>query len=432
VGSLKGDGGAGEGEDGKTKEESTKAKAVEDFKQRQKKKKLPEIENIVNVYDLQRLAQKMMTKENWDYYISGADDEITLRENEYVFQRIWLKPRVLINVTKIDTTSKILGIPTSMPIYLTATALTKLAHPEGDLAISKAAQTKGLLHMVPILGSCPLEEIHNNAKTTNQPLFFQLYMNENREMVETILRRVKECDSYKAICVTVDAPVLGRRERDIRNRLINFEQDKNTPHVLNAQKIQGKGRGYAQSIAFTDPSLHWEDLEWIRSITNLPIVLKGVQTGEDAILAVKHNVSAIILSNHGGRQLDYARSSIEVLEEVTEYLKRENLVGKIEIWVDGGIRRGTDIFKAIALGATAVGIGRSMLFGLASYGQEGVEKVVDLLREELVVCMTNMGTPSIQHINSSHILRHNLHDHFLPSPTNFSSEHNYSPLLSKL
>ena len=415
-----------ESKEAEESEEQKLERERKEFIKKQKHNKLPDIDRIVNIYDLQALSERMMKKESWDYYISGADDEITLRENESAFQRIWLKPRVLINVSNINTNTKILGYPSTLPIYFSATALTKFAHPDGDLAISRAAGNKGLIQMFPTLSSCSIESVPQNS-TPDQVHFFQLYLNTDRSLIERLVKRV-EGSGFKALCITVDAPVIGRRERDIRNKYM----DSNTPNLQRVQTLN-RNKGVAKAIGgWIDPSFSWDDLRWIKTITNMPIVLKGIQTAEDAILAVQHNIPAIIISNHGGRQLDSSRSGIEILEEVVTALKRENLFGLIEIWVDGGIRRGTDVFKALAMGATAVGIGRPMLYGLASYGQEGVEKVIDLFRDELTICMGNMGTPSISDINSSHVITKNLGDHYALSPTNYSSQNNYKPILAKL
>eukprot|EP00026_Physarum_polycephalum_P005599 Phypoly_transcript_05634.p1 GENE.Phypoly_transcript_05634~~Phypoly_transcript_05634.p1 ORF type:complete len:510 (+),score=103.58 Phypoly_transcript_05634:350-1879(+) len=387
----------------------------------------PPIEHMLNVYDFEGIARKTMAKEAWDYYSSGADDEVTLRENHTAFQRIWLRPRVLVNVKTINTKSKILGYESSFPLYISATALAKLANPEGEVVLTRAAYSQGVIQMLPTLASCSLDEMIE-AKKPDQIQFYQLYVNGNRKVTEDIVRRAEK-GGCKALFVTVDAPQLGRREKDMRNKF--------TASEANEQKRAGekvnRNQGTARAISsFIDPSLCWADIAWLKSITSMPIVLKGVQCGEDAVLAVKYGCAGIVLSNHGGRQLDFSRSGIEVLAEVMDALKAAKAEKKLEIYVDGGIRRGTDIFKALALGATAVGIGRPSLYGLAAYGQDGVERVIEILRDELVMCMGLMGTPTIADIKPEMAVTRNLPDHYVPVPKDYLRERTYEPLMSKL
>jgi L-lactate dehydrogenase (cytochrome) len=364
----------------------------------------------------------MMKKEGWDYYSSGADDEVTLRENHVAFQRIWLKPRVLVNVSKVNMSCKILGHQSTLPLYLTATALGKLAHPDGELAITRAAFNQGVIQMCPTLASYSLEEMMA-AKQPGQVQFYQLYVNYNKKTTEEIIRKAEK-GGCAALCITVDAPKLGRREKDMRNKFLA-----KPPDVQKSKPIN-RSEGTARALSgFIDPSLNWNDLAWFKSITKMPIVLKGIQCAEDAVLAVQHGVAGIILSNHGGRQLDFARSGIEILPEVMSALRQIGAEKKIEVWVDGGVRRGTDIFKAIALGATAVGIGRPILYGLASYGQAGVERVIELFKEEFEMCMTLMGVTSISEINPSFLSITNLSDHITPTPKDFLTSQTYIPLL---
>jgi len=293
--------------------------------------------------------------------------------------------------------------------------------------LTRAAYNQGVIQMLPTLASCSLDEMIA-AKQGDQVQFYQLYVNGNRKVTEDIVRRAEK-GGCKALFVTVDAPQLGRREKDMRNKFTATE--------ANEQKRAGdkvnRNQGTARAISsFIDPSLCWDDIKWLQSITKMPIVLKGVQCGADAVLAVKHGVSGIVLSNHGGRQLDFSRSGIEVLEEVMHDLKKIGAEKKLEVYVDGGIRRGTDIFKALALGATAVGIGRPSLYGLAAYGQDGVERVIEILRDELVMCMGLMGTPTVNDIKPEMAITKNLSDHFVPVPKDYLRERTYEPLMSKL
>jgi len=252
-----------------------------------------------------------------------------------------------------------------------------------------------------------------------------LYVNSNRKVTEELVRKA-ERNGCKAIFITVDAPQLGRREKDMRNKFTAKEAN-----VQKGHKVE-RNQGTARAISsFIDPSLNWADLDWFKSITSLPIVLKGVQCGEDAILAAQHGVAGIVVSNHGGRQLDYGRSAIEILPEVMDALKTIGAEKKLEVFLDGGIRRGTDVFKALALGATAVGVGRPVLYGLASYGQEGVERVINILHDELDMVMKLMGTPSVKDIKPSMCNTRNLADHFVPTPEDYLSSHTYEPLMPR-
>lgn len=261
--------------------------------------------------------------------------------------------------------------------------------------------------MIPTLSSFSLNDIVKERKP-GQVLWYQLYVNGNRSITEKMVKNAEKL-GCNAIVVTVDAPGLGKREKDMRQKF-----NTTLPDAIIKKPIDNSSRNQGASKAlssFIDPSLCWDDLAWIKSITSMTLILKGIQTGEDALLAVKHGVRAIIVSNHGGRQLDFARSSVEALEEITDALRSNNLEDNIDIFVDGGIRRGTDVFKCLALGAKAVGIGRPVLYGMAGYGQLGVERVLEILREELETTMRLMGTVSINDIRRDMIVTKNLHTH---------------------
>jgi len=384
----------------------------------------PPLEHMLNLFDFEAVARRSMTKEGWDYYCSGSDDEITLRENRSAFQRIWLKPRVMVNVRQIDLSCKLLGDPSSMPVYISATAMGKLAHPDGEVALTRAAHTAGIIQMCPTLASCSLSEMLQ-AKKAGQPQWFQLYVNSNRKLTEKVVRQA-EAGGCTALCVTVDAPQLGRRERDMRNKFVSKLADLQQKQEKEGSTVVNRSAGVAQALtSFIDPGLCWDDIEWLRSITKMKLVLKGIQCGEDAVLAFKHGCDGIICSNHGGRQLDFARSGIEVLVEVQQALREVGAQDKMEVFVDGGIRRGTDIFKALALGAKAVGIGRPVLWGLGSYGQQGVERVLDLLYAELRMCMSLMGCPTLADIRPDMVITKNITDHVSPVPRDYLADANY-------
>merc|ERR550537_330482 len=262
-----------------------------------------------------------------------------------------------------------------------------------------------------------------SVKHPSQTQWWQLYVNADRELTKKVVKKAENA-GMKGLFITVDAPQLGRRERDMRNKA---EQ---TADVQGEQKEEvKKDQGTTRAISsFIDPSLCWDDIEWFKSITNMPIVLKGIQCADDAIKAVEYGVAGIVCSNHGGRQIDTSRSGIEVLEEVTDALAEKGLQGKMEVFVDGGIRRATDIFKCLALGANGCGLGRPFLYGIGAYGQDGAEKVVDILKDEMEMCMRLMGTPTIKDIQKKHVMTNNLADHLsVPLPASLP-EASYEPL----
>ncbi|KAI8800849.1 FMN-dependent dehydrogenase-domain-containing protein [Cladochytrium replicatum] len=373
--------------------------------------KKPPLAAILNLFDFEAVAEKVLTPQAWAYYSSAADDELTLAENRAAFQRILLRPRVMLNVGTVSTSTTLFGYPSALPFYITATALGKLGHPEGEAVLTRAAGTRGIIQMIPTLASCSLEELTDARVKPDQIQFFQLYVNPDRKRTEELVRTAEK-RGCKALFITVDAPQLGRRERDMRMKFVDdlpdVQQDQST--VLD--------QGAARAIStFIDPTLSWSDLPWFRSITSLPIVLKGVQCAEDAVLAYKFGCSGVVLSNHGGRQLDTARSGIEILPEVMDALHAEKIdTNKFEVYVDGGVRRGTDIFKAIAMGAKAVGIGRPFLYAMSGYGQQGVERAIDLLRDELEMTMRLMGTTRIQDAVPRMVVADGLTSHIAATP----------------
>ncbi|KAG2186716.1 hypothetical protein INT44_002942 [Umbelopsis vinacea] len=366
----------------------------------------PNLDEMLNSFDFEGVAKSVLKPEAWAYYSSGADDEITLRENHNAFHRLWLKPRVMVDVEKVDMSTSMLGTKTSMPLYITATALGKLGHPDGEKVLTLASAEQDIIQMIPTLASCSFNELIG-ARAQNQTQWFQLYVNKDRAITEKLVRHA-EASGVKGLFITVDAPQLGRREKDMRQK---YSADDPEQLVESKAKVT-RSQGAARAIStFIDPSLNWNDVKWFRSITKMPILLKGVQTAEDAVLAARHGCQGVVLSNHGGRQLDFAPSGIEILPEVMEALKAEGLDKNFEVYVDGGIRRGTDIFKAIALGAKGVGIGRPALYAMSSYGVDGVVKLVQLLKDELEMVMRLMGTPTVADIKPEMIDLRNIKSH---------------------
>jgi L-lactate dehydrogenase (cytochrome) len=364
----------------------------------------PSIDTCLNLYDFEAIASRTMKKSGWAYYSSGADDEITLRENHSAFHRIWLRPRVMVNVKKIDMTSELLGFPTSLPLYLSAAAMCKLGHADGEVAWTRACGSEGIVQMIPTLSSCSLDDIMG-ARIEGQNCFFQLYVNSNRDTCREIVEKAERL-GCKAMFITCDAPQLGNREKDRRVKVSHSGAS------VQGGKATNKKEGTSKLLTtFIDPSLCWDDIKWFRSITKMKIVLKGIATAEDALKAHAHGIKAIVCSNHGGRQLDFARSGIEILPEVMAALREKGIEKEMEVYVDGGVRRGTDIFKALAMGAKAVGLSRPALYAMSAFGQEGIEKMIQILKDELEMTMRLMGTPTIADIRGEMVVTQDLGRH---------------------
>jgi L-lactate dehydrogenase (cytochrome) len=344
------------------------------------------------------------------------------------FQRITMRPRILVNVRDVDMSTTLLGVPASLPLYFTATALAKLAHKDGEVAIVKAAKKAGVPYMLPTLSSYTLDEMLE-ARQPGQDVFSQLYVNPERSRSEEYVKKL-EAAGVKALFVTVDAPQLGRREKDMRNKFTQQGSDVQGDDDDDGDVDRSQGATRAIS-SYIDPGLCWDDVPWLKSITNMKLLLKGVQCGEDAVRAYKAGLDGLVLSNHGGRQLDTCRPGIEVLPEVMEALKEAGCKGKEEfnVFVDGGIRRGADIFKACALGASGIGVGRPVLYSLASYGEKGIVRMVNMLQDELLMVMRLSGTPTIESITENHVITRNLADHIVPLPQDNLVSKTYMPLL---
>ncbi|KAL0083013.1 FMN-dependent dehydrogenase-domain-containing protein [Phycomyces blakesleeanus] len=372
---------------GATKEESEEDKLI-----RIAREKMPRLEEMYNSFDFESVAKRVMKPDAWAYYSSGADDEISMRENHNAFHRIWLRPRVMVDVKHVDMSTTMLGCPASFPLYITATALGKLGHPEGEKVLTRAAGKTGIIQMIPTLASCSFDEMVD-ARLDKQNQWLQLYVNEDRNITKHLVQHA-EARGIKGLFITADAPQLGRREKDMRQKYANEAPDEITRSEMSMTRNEGAARAIS---TFIDPALNWSDIPWFQSITKMPILIKGVQCAEDAVLAAKYGCQGVVLSNHGGRQLDFAPSSIEILAEVMETLKREGLDKNFEVYIDGGIRRGSDIFKAIALGAKGVGIGRPALFAMSSYGDAGVERLISLFQVKYIVLQTNKHTNKYIH-----------------------------------
>ena len=352
------------------------------------------------VQDLEAIAKRRLSRAVYDYYAGGAEDEQTLRGNRDAFHKIFIRPRALVDVGRIDITTTALGTPITMPVMVAPTAYQRMAHREGELAMARAAGEAGTLMVASTIATYSLEEI---AKVATGPLWFQLYVQPDRSISRDLARRA-EAAGYRALCLTVDTPQLGQRERDVHNqfalppgiKMMNFEGN---PSVMPRTPAGGSAfAAYASSLL--DPTLTWDAIAWLRSETKLPIVVKGIISGEDAALAVASGAAAVVVSNHGGRQLDGCEPTLAALPNVVEAA-----AGRLEVYLDGGVRRGTDIIKALALGARAVLVGRPVLWGLAAGGKAGVQRALEMLRAELVLAMMLAGCPSLRSIGPGTVVR---------------------------
>ncbi|CAK9202593.1 unnamed protein product [Sphagnum troendelagicum] len=355
-------------------------------------------QELVNLDEFEALAKTKLPKMAFDYFASGSEDEYSLRENRNAFSRIRLRPRILVDVSSVDTSTTVLGFRISMPIMVAPTALHKFAHPEGEVATARAISAADTIMILSSSSSCSMEEV---AATGPGVRFFQLYVYKDRNITTRLVHRAEDA-GYSAIVLTVDTPRLGRREADLKNKfkLPPHVSYKNVEGLLNVNNLEKTSDSELAAWAdnLFDRSLNWKDVKWLQSITKLPVILKGILTVEDAILAVQAGAAGIMVSNHGARQLDYVPATISVLEEVVKAVG-----GQVPVFLDGGIRRGTDVFKALALGASGVFVGRPSVFGLAVDGEAGVRKVLQMLQNELEITMALMGVCSIKQICRNHV-----------------------------
>ena len=348
-----------------------------------------------------------------------------MRENHSAFHKIWFRPRILHDVEKIDLSTTMLGTKVSIPFYVTATALGKLGNPEGEVILTRGAHKHNVIQMIPTLASCSFDEIVDAARD-GQVQWLQLYVNKDRAITKRIVEHAEK-RGCKGLFITVDAPQLGRREKDMRSKFSDVGSNVQSTGGDNVDRSQGAARAIS---SFIDPSLSWKDIPWFLSITKMPIILKGVQRVEDVIRAIEVGVHGVVLSNHGGRQLDFARSGIEILSEVMPVLRERGWQNRIEIYIDGGVRRATDIIKALCLGATGVGIGRPFLFAMSAYGLPGVDRAMQLLKDEMEMNMRLIGCSSVDQLNPTLVDTRGLSMHSTSVPTDTLGLGAYDPLVA--
>lgn len=388
--------------------------------------------NCLTIHELEQHAEVYMDKQTRDYYNEGADSGSTLLENSEAYGKYRIRPRVLRDMSQINTSVSVFGARNSIPMGVAPTAMQCLAHPDGEIATARACKKAGMVMGLSSFATNTLEDVA--AACEDNPRVLQLYLFEEREHSRKLIQRAKKA-GYKAVFLTVDTPMLGRRNMEIRNqfklpkpyKIANFTEDSDsaaaqtvmdgTPSSDNHKEKKStsapgfrdgeKRKAPTGPITFhshaPNPTLSWErDITWLKEqcAPEMQVWVKGIATAEDALLAVHHQVDGIVVSNHGGRQLNGALATLDALPEVVEVAK-----GKVPVHVDGGIRHGTDIFKALALGANFVWVGRPVLWGLAYKGQEGVELCLRLLKDEFTLCMGLAGTVNVNEISKDYLVK---------------------------
>ncbi|KAJ5165349.1 Aldolase-type TIM barrel [Penicillium coprophilum] len=353
------------------------------------------IETLLNLDEIEDAATKTVSKKAWAYYYSACDDKISKHRNTEVYRSIQLRPKVFVDCTECDLNTKLLDNKVSIPIYVSPAAMARLGHPSGEAGIAEACRSFGAMQIISNSASMTPEQIVAGA-APGQVFGWQLYVQNDRTKSESMLARINKLKAIKFITLTLDSPVTGKREDDERSGNVitseapyQSEKDAEGP-VVQARDPVFKGM---------DPSLTWtETLGWLAKHTDLPVVLKGIQTHEDAYIASLYapQVKGIILSNHGGRSLDTAPPAVHTLLEIRKYCPE--VFDKIEVWVDGGIKRGTDVVKALCLGARGVGIGRAALWGLGAAGVDGVKRTLQILTDETKTCMRLLGAKNIDEL----------------------------------
>lgn len=375
--------------------------------------------STVSIADLRRLAQRRLPRMVFDYIDGGAEDELTMRENSRVYDDVLLRPRSAVVVPEVDITTTVLGHELAMPFLLAPVGSSRLFWPRGEAAASAAAGKAGTLYTLSTLSGTRMEEV---KEACSGPTWFQLYLCGGRDVALKGIERAANC-GYSALVVTIDTPVAGMRERDVRNgtaQLLTRQPVEMLPHVWQVLSRPGwlldffkdgglmsfpnitladGPMGYGDIAAQLEAAaVGWEDLRWISEAWNGPIVVKGVHTADDARRAVDLGAKAVVVSNHGGRQLDGVAPTLRVLPEVLGAVG-----GEVEVLIDGGIRRGSDIVKALALGARAVLVGRAYAYGLAAGGESGVATAIEILRTELVRTMKLLGCRSTAELGPEYL-----------------------------
>ena len=356
-----------------------------------------EASDVFNLLDFEPLARVRLTEAHYTYMAMGVDDSATVAVNSESFKQLQLRPRRLVDVRNIDTEIELFGTRYASPVVIAPCGSQKMFHPEGEIAVARASSSRDTLQVLSTVTTTSVEEVN---RVREKPVWYQLYPTEDWRISEALVRRAED-GGCPAIVLTVDLPSSNREALERFHRSTNPEcLECHTPGIDGAvsRKPMFDGLDLSGLKGLTAPQLNWAFVDRLKTLTSLPIVLKGIVTREDSNLALEHGVDGIIVSNHGGRVLNSLRATIDSLPEVVDAIG-----GKIPVLVDGGFRRGTDVFKALAIGADAICIGRPYLWGLTAFGQQGVERVLDILNRELQITMQQMGTPGLRDISRSYI-----------------------------
>ncbi len=348
----------------------------------------PRTVNPINLFDYERLAAEALDPAALTYYAGGANDELTLADNRAAYQRWLLRPRVLVDVDNPSTATTVLGKELAMPLLVAPVAYQRVVHADGETGMARAAAAAGIVYCLSSLATTGWDELAE----TGARRWFQFYVPSDRALADEILSGVKAA-GFEAVVLTVDVPVLGRREQSLRNQLV-------VPFELGIRALSLKGLTPVTAFESMSPSVTWADIERFAGVSGLPIVVKGIQTAEDGRLACESGAAAVVVSNHGGRQLDGVAATIDILPEVVEAVD-----GRIEVLLDGGIRRGTDVVKALALGARAVLAGRAAIWGLAVGGEQGAAHVFELLQQEIQLALQLCGCRTPADVTRAHVAR---------------------------
>ena len=377
------------------------------------------VNRCYSIADLRRAAKRRLPRPMFDYMDGAAEDEVALRNNSAAFGKWQLIPRVLVDVTRIDLTTEVMGQNLELPVVLAPTGMNCLFHHRGELAVVEAAAKAGTIYSLSSMASFDIETV---GAASGGPKWFQIYVWKDRSLVKEFIQRCREA-GYRGLCLTVDLPALGRRERDLRNgmtipprltpgSLLDIALHPywwwhmlTSPPMTLANVVGKAGQGLNDVTTLgryaneqLDPSVTWDDMAWMIEQWGGPFAIKGVACAADAVRAVDAGATGIIISNHGGRQLDQAPAPIEVLREIVEAVG-----GRAEVILDGGVRRGSDVVKALALGAKVCMIGRGYLYGLGAGGRAGVERALELLRDDIRRTMMLVGCSSVRDLNRDHL-----------------------------
>ncbi|KAL1411243.1 hypothetical protein Q8F55_002194 [Vanrija albida] len=355
---------------------------------------LPPIDSMHLLDDFEEWAEKVLSNTGWAYYKSAADSESAMDNNAAAFARYYFRPRILRDITQGNLETEVVGVKTALPIFISPAAMAKLGHPLGEVNLTKGAGEAGIVQGISINASCSLDEIMD-ARAEGQKVWFQIYLNRDRKKSEELLAKVTDLGAA-AVIFTVDVAWQSKRTRDRRSKAAVSAPNPTSPSEKSGRGTAGaQNAGVSQAISgFQDPHLVWDDIDFIRAHTTLPVIVKGVQSVEDVAECAARGVDGVILSNHGGRSCDYAPAPIDLLYELRAL--RPDLFSKVDIMMDGGVRSGADVVKALALGAKAVGLGRPFLFANSTHGQEGVERVCEILEEEITNTIRNCGASYIK------------------------------------